>query len=66
MPKEKIIVISFGSPYIGEQYFERVNTYINAYSNDQLTYSAVVKALLGEIPFQGISPVKLSENVTLP
>jgi len=64
MPKDKIVVISFGSPYLGDQYFERVNTYINAYSNDSMTYAAVVKALLGEIPFQGVSPVKLSQNIS--
>lgn len=63
MPKDKIIVVSFGSPYLGEQYFERVDTYINAYSNDQMMYAAVVRALLGEIPFQGASPVKLSRNI---
>jgi len=66
MPKDKIVVISFGSPYLGDQYFERVNTYINAYSNDPMMYSAAVKALLGEIPFQGVSPVKLSQNAANP
>jgi hypothetical protein len=27
--KSKVIVISLGSPYIGNEYFERVKTYIN-------------------------------------
>jgi beta-N-acetylhexosaminidase len=59
MPKEKIIVVSMGSPYVLNEYFERVDTCINAYSSDVHTQDALVQALLGEIPFGGESPVSL-------
>lgn len=59
MPKDKLIVISLGCPYIGSVYFERANTYINTYSNDYSTHTALLKALLGQIPFVGVSPVSL-------
>jgi beta-N-acetylhexosaminidase len=59
MPKEKIIVVGMGSPYLVNEYFERVHTCINAYSYDESTQTAVVRALLGEIPFAGDSPVSL-------
>ena len=45
------------------EYFERVHTCINAYSYDESTQTAVVRALLGEIPFQGSSPVSLERPV---
>ena len=59
MPKEKIIVISVGSPYLVNEYFERVNTCINAYSNTNVMQDALVKALTGEIMMKGTSPVNL-------
>ncbi len=60
MPKEKIIVINFGNPYNTNEYFERVNTCINAYSNTPVMHSAVISALLGEIKMTGQSPVDLN------
>lgn len=60
MPKGKIIVVGMGSPYLVDEYFERVDTCINAYSRDESTRKALVRALLGEIPFAGVSPVSLS------
>lgn len=59
MPKDKIIVIGMGNPYLIDEYFERVDTCINAYSYDEATQSAVVRALTGENPFVGVSPVSL-------
>lgn len=59
MPKDKLIVVSFGSPYTINQYFERVHTCINAYSNNQQMHQAVVKVLMGEIQPKGTSPVDL-------
>ena len=59
MPKEKLIVISLGSPYSINEYFERVNTCINAYSNTAVMHNALIKALMGEIKMQGTSPVNL-------
>jgi hypothetical protein len=62
VPKDKIIVVSMGSPHLLNEYFERVHTCINAYSYDESTQSAVVRALLGEIPFVGSSPVSLQRQ----
>jgi beta-N-acetylhexosaminidase len=57
--KNKTVVASFGSPYFGNQYFERNSTYINAYSMLSPSVKAFVKALCGEIDFGSFSPVKL-------
>ena len=59
MPKDKVIVVSFGSPYLLNEYFERVNTCINAYSNGPEMHNAVIKVLTGEIQAKGVSPVAL-------
>ena len=60
---EKTIAISFGSPYFGEQYFERASTYINAYSFLNCSVEACVKALNGDISFTNYSPVKIKMNL---
>jgi beta-N-acetylhexosaminidase len=59
MPKDKVIVVSYGDPYTPNEYFQRVNTMINAYSIAKPMQEAAVKALTGEIPFRGTSPVSL-------
>jgi beta-N-acetylhexosaminidase len=59
MPKEKIIVVNFGNPYNTNEYFERVNTCINAYSNSSVMISTVIRALMGEIKMTGKAPVDL-------
>jgi len=56
---EKTVVVSFGSPYFGEQYFERALTYVNAYSMLSPSVKAFVRAAVGEIPFSEYSPVNL-------
>ena len=56
---EKTIVVSFGSPYFGEQYFEKALAYVNAYSMLSPSVKAFVRAATGEIEFTGFSPVKL-------
>lgn len=56
---EKTAVVSFGSPYFGEQYFERALTYVNAYSMLSCSVQAFVRAATGEIPFGEFSPVEL-------
>ena len=56
---EKELVVSFGSPYFGNQYFERALTYVNAYSMLSPSVTAFVKAATGKIPFSTFSPVKL-------
>lgn len=60
MPKDKIIVVNFGSPYLTNEYFERVNTCINAYSNTPVMHNAVVAALMGDIKMTGRTPVELN------
>ncbi len=62
MPKDKIIVVNFGSPYLTNEYFERVNTCINAYSNTPVMHSAVIAALLGKEKMVGLSPFELDLN----
>ena len=56
---EKSMMVSFGSPYHAEQYFERCPTVVNAYSMVSPSVEAFVKAATGEIPFTDFSPVKL-------
>lgn len=56
---EKTIAVSFGSPYFGEQYFERALAYVNAYSMLSPSVKAFVCAAVGEIEFTEFSPVKL-------
>lgn len=56
---EKSIVVSFGSPYFGNQYFERALTYVNAYSMLSPSVKAFVRAATGEIEFSEFSPVEL-------
>ena len=59
---QKTIVISFGSPYFGEQYFERAETYVNAYSPVDASVKAFISAAVGRIPFTLFSPVKIKNN----
>lgn len=59
---EKTMVVSFGSPYFGEQYFERAQCYVNAYSMLSPSVKAFVRAATGEIPFGTFSPVKLKQT----
>lgn len=56
---EKTAVVSFGSPYFGEQYFERALTYVNAYSMLSPSVKAFVRAAVGETEFTDYSPVRL-------
>ncbi len=57
--KNKTVVVSFGSPYFYKYYNISNIPYINAYSSSNQTVSAVVKALLGDIKFNGETPVEL-------
>jgi beta-N-acetylhexosaminidase len=59
LPREKVISISYGDPYVHDVWLPGVETAINAYSNCPATQQAVVRALVGEIGFQGKSPVDL-------
>jgi beta-N-acetylhexosaminidase len=50
------IIISLGSPYLLND-MPWAETYINAYSPNPHTIRAVERALFGDIPFRGVSPV---------
>ncbi|MBQ4518012.1 MAG: glycoside hydrolase family 3 protein [Clostridia bacterium] len=56
-----VIFTSFGDPYKLHD-FPFLKTYINTFSFSEYTQKAFVKALLGEIPFQGKSPVTLKDE----
>lgn len=57
--REKSVVVSFGSPYFCEEYFDAADVFVNAYSTTPATQEAFARALFGEIPFAGKSPVQL-------
>lgn len=55
---KRTVFVSLGDPYkLYEMPYLR--TYVNAYSASDTTQRAVVRALLGEIGFEGKSPVAL-------
>lgn len=57
--KTKTVVASFGTPYLYKYYKTSKVTYVNAYSSSRFVVSAFVRALFGDIPFEGKSSVKL-------
>jgi beta-N-acetylhexosaminidase len=59
LPREKVISISYGDPYVHDVLLPGMETAINAYSDSPATQEAVVRALVGEIGFPGQSPVDL-------
>jgi len=52
------IVISLGTPFLLHD-MPFLDTLVNGYSPGQATVSALVRALFGELPFAGVSPVKV-------
>lgn len=56
---EKTVIVSFGSPYHINQYFERAKTCVNAYSMLSPSVKAFVHAAMGEVEFTDFSPVDL-------
>ncbi|MFC2138218.1 glycoside hydrolase family 3 protein, partial [Bacteroidota bacterium] len=63
LPKEQMIAISYSNPYYLNYYFQHIPVLINAYSSDKFSQEAVVKAITGEIPFKGTSPVMLEHDI---
>ena len=59
VPRDKAVTVSFGSPYFVEQYFERSQTVVNAYSMMEDSVGGFVRALYGEVPFTEDSPVNI-------
>ncbi|MBQ5746797.1 MAG: glycoside hydrolase family 3 protein [Clostridia bacterium] len=57
--KEKSVGVSFGYPYIHYDSMLAVDAFVNANSIDRDSQEAFVKALFGEIGFEGKSPVRL-------
>jgi beta-N-acetylhexosaminidase len=58
--KKKLVVISFGNPYMLNE-FPGVSTYICAYGDAEVSLKAAVKAIYGEIKFKGKLPVSINE-----
>lgn len=56
---DRSVVVSFGSPFIRDEYYEETETYINAYWYNKETMEALVDALMGDIPFVGKSPFNI-------
>jgi len=57
--RDKSIVVSFGSPYLIGEYFDRAYACVNAYSMVSSSVKAFVRAAVGEIEFSKYSPVNL-------
>lgn len=59
VPQDKAVIVSFGSPYFVNQYFERSKQVVNAYSMMEDSVVGFVRALYGEVPFTEDSPVNI-------
>jgi beta-N-acetylhexosaminidase len=55
---DKTIFVAFGNPYIGSQLTD-IGTYLCTYSNTTTSAIGLAKALFGEIPIHGRSPVTI-------
>ncbi len=55
----RVLSISLGDPYVHDVLLPMVDCAINAYSDTPASQRALVQALLGDIAFQGTSPVDL-------
>ena len=58
----KRVAVSIGSPYLYFDYYAGFDCFINAYNYSDATLRALVKALYGEIGFEGGHPFKLIPN----
>lgn len=61
LPQEKLIVISFGNPYLLKE-FPSVANYICAYGDADVSINACIKAIAGEIKIKGKLPVSITED----
>ena len=59
--EEKSVGLGMGFPHIHYDFMEDANVFINAYSTAPAMQRAFVKAIFGEIPLVGKSPVILDE-----
>jgi beta-N-acetylhexosaminidase len=58
----RVVLISFGNPYIGAS-VPSVPTYICAYDNAKVLQEAAAEALFGKVPFKGRLPVTVSDQM---
>jgi beta-N-acetylhexosaminidase len=58
----RLVLISFGSPYIGASVPE-IPAYLCAYDNAKALQEAAAEALFGKSPFVGRLPVTISETM---
>jgi beta-N-acetylhexosaminidase len=58
---KKLIVISFGNPYIMKE-FPAISNFICAYGDADVSINAAIKAIYGDIKFKGILPVSINET----
>ncbi len=61
--KDKAIGVSLGYPYLHYDVMSGADTFVNIYSNAPIVQESFVKALYGEIPFEGQSPVDLTPKL---
>lgn len=54
---EKSIGVSLGSVHVYYDYFENAHTFIHAYSVSPNSQEAIVDAIFGDIPFEGVNPM---------
>ncbi|MBQ3553116.1 MAG: glycoside hydrolase family 3 protein [Clostridia bacterium] len=59
----KTIIAGFGSPYFYTQYFHHIDTYVHTYDYAKPSREAFVKAILGELPFEGICTINIEKNI---
>lgn len=60
----KRIAISFGTPYFLYD-IDSIDTYINAYCDEEPSQEAAIRAIFGEIPFLGRAPVSVPNCFSL-
>lgn len=56
---KKSLAVSMGYPYLHHGFMASAETFINTYGASPDLIDAFVKAIFGEIPFEGVSPVKI-------
>ncbi len=60
--REKSIGVSMGYPYLHYDLITNADTFINTYGRDPSMISAFVEGIYGEMPFTGVSPVRLTPD----
>lgn len=58
---KKLIVISFGNPYLLSQ-FSNIRNYICTYGDAEVSINSAIKAIYGDIKFRGRLPVSINDS----